>query len=136
MNSKHSFSFRATTKKNPCPHMALLISLSWQSFVSLFLSPAWHYGREQPKNTDCSTRLLIRSHVHLHRSLVCSLWTPRFARALHCAHSFTHFAHSFARGKVNYHKRLFCLCFFSIFDHSAWGRTMSLSPIFGGKTNC
>ena len=34
-------------------------------------------------------RLLLRSLIRSHRSLICSLRTARLARPLHCAHSFT-----------------------------------------------
>ena len=60
-----------------------------------------HCGQEQPRmQTEVVGHSLVRLLVCSHHSLVRLLRTARFARALHCAHLFAHFAHSFARGKV------------------------------------
>ena len=75
---------------------------------SLWSSPALkmrptHCGLEQTRiETKVMGHSLVRSRIRSHRSLVRLLRTARFARALRCAHSLAHFAHSLARGKVNY----------------------------------
>ena len=66
-----------------------------------------HYGPKQSRIlTAVLGHSLDRLFVRSHRSLVRLLRTARFARALRCAHSLTrslaHFAHSLARGKVNF----------------------------------
>ena len=57
------------------------------------------------------------SYVRLHCSLLCLLGTTHFARALRCAAltrslRCAHFAHSFARGKVNVLMTIFSVFFF------------------------
>ena len=60
-----------------------------------------HYGRKQPRiQSEVLGHSLVRLLVCSHHSLVRLLWTTRFARAFCCAHSFAHFAHSLARGKM------------------------------------
>ena len=74
-----------------------------QKIVKLRLrSP--HYGLEQPKiQTALLSHSLVRSLVPLHRSLVCLLRTARSRPPLRSlVRSLAHFAHSLARGKVNF----------------------------------
>ena len=76
-----------------------------------------HYGRKQPRiQTEVLGHSLVRSLIRSHRSLIRLLRTARFARCS-LVRSLAHFAHSLARGKVNYYMAILSV-FFSIFDHS------------------
>jgi len=72
------------------------------TLCSLYL--ALHYGRKLPRiQIGVLGHSLVRLLVPSHRSLVCSL---------------AHFAHSLARGTVNYYMAILSV-FFLIFDRSA-----------------
>ena len=78
---------------------------------------ARHYGLKQPKiQTAVLGHSLVRSLVHSHRSLVRLLRSRPPLRSL--IRSLAHFAHSLARGTVNYQMAILSV-FFSIIDHSA-----------------
>ena len=77
------------------PRLKILSTLA----VVIIGSPL-HRGLEQTRiETELLGHSLVRSLVRSHHSLVRLLQTACFARALRCAHSF---AHSLARGKVNF----------------------------------
>ena len=82
---------------------SLLEKRIWNTGNEKRVGSTVHCGPEQPRiQTALLGHSLVRSLVRSHRSLVRLLQTARFARALRCAHSLAHFAHSLARGKVNF----------------------------------
>ena len=81
-----------------------------------------HYGLKQPEiQTAVLGHSLVRSLICLHRSLVRLLRPAHFARALRCADSLAHFAHSLAHGTVNDWIAIYSVFFF-ILAHSALRR--------------
>ena len=86
---------------------------------TIFYSFSKHSGPDQPRiQIRVLGHSLIRSLVRSYRSLVRLLRTARFARALHCAHSFARSLTSLAPSLVGkgMARRLFCLCFFFLFS--------------------
>ena len=83
-------------------HSAFQCLLTWRYYLIIIQ----HFTMVDNSKEYVHTAAVGQSHVRLfvrsHRSLVRLLWTARFARALHCAHSFARSLTSLTRGTVIY----------------------------------